>query len=280
MERRTPHAGAAVAAALTAAAALAVCDSRYRLELTEYSLYCPRLPAAFDGFRIVQLSDLHGARFGRDNERLVRAVARLQPDLIALTGDLAGRDMQLAAVEGLLRGLRGIAPCCAVSGNHEWAGACHWPLRELLDAYDVRSLENCWTCLERGGARIVVAGAEDPYGWTDRIPPEELAARLREAYPEDFVLWLGHRNDWIRKYPALPVDLILSGHAHGGIVRLPGLGGLLNNDHSLGAEYEAGLYHSGRFTLLVSRGLGNSVPIPRLFNRPEIVSLQLRSGQA
>ena len=104
--------------------------------------------------------------------------------------------------------------------------------------------------------------------------------QLRELAEKDFVLWLGHRNYWVSRYPDLPVDLILSGHAHGGIVRLPGLGGVMNNDHSLGAEYEAGIYPGEGFQMVVSRGLGNSVPVPRLFNRPEIVSIVLKKKQA
>ena len=93
------------------------------------------------------------------------------------------------------------------------------------------------------------------------------------------MLWLGHRNFWVKKYPELPVDLILSGHAHGGVIRLPGIGGLLNNSHSFGAEYEAGVYAGERFKMVVSRGLGNSVPVPRLFNRPELVTVVLKSAQ-
>ena len=243
-----------VAALLLAMTALAVCDSRWHLEVTEYHLYYDRLPAAFDGLRIVQLSDLHGAVFGRDNRRLIRAVRGQKPDLIA--------------------------PLTYVSGNHEWAGGCIFRLRTLLARYGVHSLENRYEAWENKGAAIVIAGVDDPCGWADQIPPDALAAQLRREYPQSFVLWLGHRNDWAEKYPDLPVDLILCGHAHGGIVRLPLVGGLLNNDHSLGAAYEAGLYHSGSYDMLVSRGLGNSVPIPRLFNRPEIVTVILHSGQA
>ena len=111
------------------------------------------------------------------------------------------------------------------------------------------------------------------------IRPEELAEEIRQAYPEAFVLWLGHRNYWVERYPALPVDLILSGHAHGGIVRLPFIGGIFNVNRRLGADYETGLYYEGDYCMEVSRGLGNALPVPRLFNRPEVVVLTLRSGQ-
>ena len=125
-----------------------------------------------------------------------------------------------------------------------------------------------------------MAGAEDPNGRADMIKPDALAELLRQEYPGEFVLWLGHRNYWAEKYPELPVDLILSGHAHGGIVRLPGIGGLLNVNHSFGAEYESGVYQGERFQMVVSRGLGNSIPVPRFLNRPELVKIILHCGQS
>ena len=112
------------------------------------------------------------------------------------------------------------------------------------------------------------------------IKPDALAAKLREEYPEDFVLWLYHRNDILRDYPRLPVELVLSGHAHGGIVRLPGLGGLLDVRGSFGAEYENGLYSIGNLRMLVSRGLGNSIPIPRFLNRPELPVITLKCAES
>lgn len=267
----------AVAALLLLAAVCVVCDSKYDLQLTEYEISSDRLPKELDGFRIVQLSDLHGSTFGKDNERLVKLVAEQQPDLIVLTGDFAGSKEQLPTLDSLLRGISGLAPVYYINGNHEWAGGCVEPVRSIMEKHGVKYLSNQYEALEAGGGRIVIAGAEDPNGRADMLKPQALAEQLRRDYPEDYVLWLGHRNYWVEQYPELPVDLILSGHAHGGIVRLPVVGGLLNTDHSLGAEYEAGLYYSGGYCMLVSRGLGNSIMIPRIFNRPELVSIVLRS---
>ena len=108
--------------------------------------------------------------------------------------------------------------------------------------------------------------------------PDEFIEGLRREFPEDFVLMLGHRNFWVQQYPELPVELILSGHAHGGIVRLPLIGGLFDVQHRLGAQYEKGLYKSGSYVMAVSRGLGNSIIVPRLFNRPELVTIVLESA--
>ena len=129
--------------------------------------------------------------------------------------------------------------------------------------------------ITRPGGSIVVCGVEDARAGARVTPADELVCRAREKYPDGFLLFLGHRNDWLRRYPFLDVDLALGGHAHGGIVRLPMIGGLLGNDVRFFPDYDGGLYR-GSYDLIVSRGLGNSVPIPRLFNIPEIVSITLR----
>lgn len=262
---------------LTAAALSA--DSRWHLQLSEVSPRFPSLPPALDGYRIVQLSDLHGARFGRENRRLCEAVLAQQPDLIALTGDFADSLEQLGATEELLRQLQGAAPIAWVSGSHDRAGGALSALRRLLDQYGVLRMENRYVPLPWKGARLILAGVEDPNGPADMIRPEALAAQLRADYPDDFVLWLAHRNDWVRSAPALPVDLILCGQAHGGVIRLPLIGGLLGIGRRFGADYEAGVYRGERFLMLVSRGLGSSSPVPRLFNRPEIAVITLHSGR-
>ena len=106
---------------------------------------------------------------------------------------------------------------------------------------------------------------------------EELVARLRASEPESFVLMLAHRAYWAEKYPELDVDLILCGHTHGGIVRLPLVGGLAASNMGLFPEYDAGLFELPAYKLFISRGLGNSVPLPRFLNTPEIVSITLRT---
>lgn len=261
---------------LTAAALTA--DSRWHLQLTEVELSFASLPPALDGYRIVLLSDLHGAFFGPDNRRLARAVLAQAPDLIALAGDFADSHAQLPATAALLRQLQGAAPIAWVSGNHDWAGGALPALRRLLDQYGVLRMENRYLPLSWNGARLILAGVEDPNGPADMIRPAELAEQLRDEYPEDFVLWLAHRNNWLRDEPALPVDLILCGHAHGGVIRLPFVGGLIGTGRRLGADYESGVYRGKRYAMLVSRGLGSSSPVPRLFNRPEIVVITLHSG--
>ena len=266
---------------LTAAAAavmLTACiilDSRFTLETTEYSARFDDLPPEFDGFRIAVLSDLHGMSFGEDNSRLIRAVSDAKPDMIAILGDMITYPSDLPAFENLLSGIEGIAPIYCINGNHEWAAHCVDKVRELAFSHGAHVLSNAYEPLYCGSSRIIVCGAEDKNGRADMETPPELAARLRGEYPDDFVLWLYHRNDTLTGFPGLPVDLVLSGHAHGGIVRLPFIGGLLDVHRKLGAEYEKGIYEENNTVMIVSRGLGNSIVVPRFLNRPELVCVTL-----
>lgn len=254
-------------------------DSRWRIVTTEYTVSSEKLPAEFDGFRIVQLSDLHGAEFGEGNERLLKKVAAAEPDIIALTGDLADENTDLSVIDTLLDGLTDIAPVYYVSGNHEWWAGNLGELAELFDAHGVTYLRNEYVLLERGESGIVLAGVEDPNGYSDMKKPDEVVDIIRKTYPDAYTVLLGHRNYWVEEYPDLEVDIILCGHAHGGIVRLPFAGGLLGTDRSLFPDYVDGMTASGSYKMIVSRGLGGGVPIPRFLNNPEIVVLTLKTPE-
>ena len=265
-----------VLAALVAALLLL---SKYGLSVTRLSLEFDDLPRGFDGFKIVQLSDLHGSEFGRDNARLIKAVAQEEPDIIALTGDFLDEGkagQELPALEALVKELVKLAPVYFVSGNHDWASGAEQELFEALEAAGAVCLRNDFLSLERGGDSLILAGVEDPNGPADMETPEELVSRLREAAPAAFVLLLAHRAYWAERYPELDVDLILCGHTHGGIVRLPFLGGVAGTNFALFPEYDAGLFETGAYKLYISRGLGNSVPLPRFLNTPELVSITLK----
>lgn len=249
-------------------------DSAENLELTRYTAENAGLPESFAGFKIVQLSDFHGAEFVDDIVTLVKAE---KPDIIALTGDFITDGGDLPAVRELAQRLTDICDVYFVSGNHDFASGKIDELSDILKACGVKYLRNEYVVLERRGERIVLAGVEDPNSWADLEPPEEFIGRLRAEFPDDYVALLGHRNYWMEKYPELPVQLILCGHAHGGIVRIPGIGGLLGTDRTLFPDYEAGKYDNGRYTMIVSRGIGNSVALPRFFNRPEIVGVVLKN---
>ena len=267
----------AVLLMIAALFALLFADRANRLVTTDYTVTSARLSADFDGFRIVQLSDLHAAEFGKDNARLVRAVAAAQPDLIVLTGDFIEAEDQIPVTLALARQLVPLAPVYFVSGNHDWASHAISALFDGLADAGVTCLRNEFVTLQRGAGSIVLAGVDDPNGLADMLKPDEVAAAVQAEHPGAFTVLLGHRNYWVEEYPTLPVDVILCGHAHGGIVRLPGVGGLIGTDRTLFPDYTAGMFASGQYQMIVSRGLGQIAQLPRLLNNPEIVCLTLRT---
>ncbi len=252
------------------------------LQTTRTQAELPALPAGFDGYKIVHLSDLHGHQYGEDSGELLDRVREEGPDLIVITGDLIDQESQLAMVPALARGLAAVAPAYYVTGNHEWAlgtGAVR-ELKNVLSQCGVTVLSNQYQILERDGARIVLAGVDDPNGYADQTSPEELAAAIQADQPGLFTLLLAHRNDHFGQYANAGYDFVMSGHGHGGIVRLPLVGGLIGTDRRFFPPWTAGVYTVGDSTLFVSRGLGNNtVPIKgfRIFNRPELAVVTLRA---
>ena len=249
-------------------------DSAEHLELTRCTVTNHKLPQSFSGFKIVQLSDFHGAELVTD---IVETVREQKPDIIALTGDFITDEGDLPAVEQLVSQLSDICEVYFISGNHDFASGRIAELSDILSSCGVKYLKNEYVTIQRGGESIVLAGVEDPNSWADLEPPDAFLKKVRAEHPDDYIVLLGHRNYWMEKYPDLPVELILCGHAHGGIVRIPGVGGLLSTDRTLFPDYEAGMYDNGNYTMIVSRGLGNSISVPRLMNRPEILSIELKN---
>lgn len=250
------------------------------LQVTHTQVELPALPEGFDGLRIVQLSDLHGHEYGEGSGELLRLVAEQEPELIVVTGDLIDQKDQLRMVPALARGLAGIAPTYYVTGNHEWAlgTAAVKELKGVLDQCGAVPLSNRYEVLERGGSRLVLAGVDDPNGYADQTTPEELSAQIGDAEPGLFTLLLAHRNDHFEQYARAGYDLVMAGHGHGGIVRLPVVGGLLGTDRRFFPPWTSGSYTLGESAMFVSRGLGNNTtPFKgfRLFNRPELAVVTL-----
>ena len=265
--------------ALFALAAGFVYWQNFTLQVETVELFFESLPPQFDGLRVAELSDLHGRSFGKNNVRLLRALQKARPDMICICGDLFDEKTDLTMLEPLLTGLTDIAPVYYVTGNHEWQVK---NLREILQkmrAWGVTVLENEERVLFRGGAEMVVAGVHDPCGPYDMKTPAALVRELRSAQGNDFILMLSHRNDELAMWSQLGVQLVLSGHCHGGVVRLPFVGGVFGTRRELFPEYDAGVYRQDGTTLFVSRGLGYTNVHFRLFNRPHVPIMILRSGK-
>ena len=247
------------------------------------------LPSAFDGLRIVQLSDLHNREFGENNARLYRAVEQAGPDVIFLTGDLVDEyaEEPVPYARAVGRALSAIAPTYYVTGNHEWAhgNAVVEAIKTALREAGVTVLSNEYVPLERNGETMLIAGVDDPNGYADQKTPDALAREIYSAYDDPFWLLLAHRNNLFNgRYCRLGADLTFSGHAHGGIWRLPFTDGLVDTNMHLLPSFTSGFYHCTDedcegAEVFVSRGLGNSPRWAfRLFNRPQVAVITLKKG--
>jgi len=259
-------------------------DSNTRLVTSEYEVGFANLPGAFDGYRIVVLSDIHAAEFGAGNERLIGKVRATNPDIIILAGDFIDNhetidtEAQLAIADTLVLGLEPIAPLYYITGNHEWDNGGVRELLALLEEREVSVLRNKYTRLAKGGDSVILAGTDDPNGPADMPKPEEFVGKIREAEGRDFIVMLEHRNYNLELYSELGVELVLSGHSHGGIIRLPFVGGLIGQQRDWFPENTNGVCAQGGTKMVVSRGIGNHTGFPRFLNNPEIVVVVLRNS--
>lgn len=257
------------------------------LECNIISVYSDRLPAAFDGYRIAQVSDLHNAEFGNDNEMLIQMLKDSNADLIVLTGDLVDSshtdfDVAVRFAEKAVQ----MAPTYYVTGNHEaWLGQAYDMLENRLEQIGVEVMREEAVYVEQDGDRILLLGIDDPEfyereateydGGASRIQDVIDGLRYRE---DEYTIVLSHRPELFDAYVDAKVDLVFSGHAHGGQFRLPIIGGLVAPGQGLFPSYDSGLYSQDITCMVVSRGLGNSVIPLRICNRPEVVVVELHSN--
>lgn len=244
-----------------------------------------RIPAAFSGFRIAQISDLHNAEFGKDNAKLFKRLSECEPDIIAVTGDLVDMnhtdlDVAITFAQKAIR----IAPVYYVTGNHEAHLPQYDALRDGLEAAGVILLDDKALQLEHGGDKITIAGLSDPDFRTRYDMFEETSATgaaFKKQIHEDqgYTILLSHRPELFESYVSCGADLVFSGHAHGGQFRLPFVGGLIAPNQGLFPKHDAGLYIDGDTQMVVSRGIGNSIIPVRFHNRPEIVLAVLQAGR-
>lgn len=252
------------------------------LMVSEVSVSSARLPASFPGYRIAHVSDLHNAEFGEDNARLLQLLSDCAPDLIAITGDLI--DANRTDVEVAVRFARKavqIAPVYYVPGNHEARCSEYGALKSGLEEAGVTVLEDEAVSLERNGETIALLGLTDPAfsnrGDSAGEVPAMTVAKLNGLMEQGtaYSVLLAHRPELFETYAACDVDLVLSGHAHGGQFRLPLVGGLIAPNQGLFPKYDAGLFAEGNTNMIVSRGIGNSIIPIRFNNRPEVVLIEL-----
>lgn len=259
---------------IAAGAAVLIAIMNKSITVTEFRVESEKIPESFSGLRIAQISDLHNCRFGEGNERLLSVLGEARPDIIVMTGDIIDSyrtDVDVGCE--FVREAVKIAPCLYVMGNHENRVSKEYKtFKEAMVEAGVEVLENeCYT-LEKDGGSITFIGLSDFVYDSPHILPtlRELAGKA-----EGYKIVLSHKPDFFEDYARAEADLVFCGHAHGGQIRLPLLGGVIAPGQGLFPEYYEGIHQKENTGMIVSRGLGNSLWLFRVNNRPEIVVAQL-----
>lgn len=233
------------------------------------------LPEEFNGYKILQISDLHSKTFGKNQQTLVKKIILENPDVIFVTGDLIdSKNYNTDVCLQLCSQMSEIATVYFVTGNHEaWSNKFDAFEVQLKDA-GVKVLRNESEFITLGNSKILVIGVDDP----DFQGYDNMMIRIDELikpHPETYSIVLSHRPELFTSYAERKIDLIFSGHAHGGQIRLPFIGGLVSPNQGWFPRFTSGIYSSGKTSMIVSRGLGNSIIPQRLFNKPELVVVTL-----
>ena len=266
--------------------------------ITRYSLSYKNLPEGFNGYRIVQISDLHGKYFGQGNKTLSEKIKGLKPDILLATGDM----MSSTADDGnafldFLDCFKQYCPVYMCLGNHEqiarWLnnGSTSEKYNQFIKGIERRGvivLDNSMKILEKKGDKISLQGLTlELYHYSRRdLDNSDDSLLLKTDYidkvigkrGELFTILMAHNPAYFKEYSFWGADLTLAGHVHGGIIQIPFKGGLLSPEHIFFPEYDAGLFESDSTKMIVNRGLGYSKINFRLFNRPEISFIELKGN--
>lgn len=255
------------------------------IEITELSYDSKKIPIDFEGFTIVQISDLHNKRFGKQQSSLLNKIQSLNPDIIILTGDLVDSSYtNLESVKEFILPATAICPVYYVTGNHEAWIDQYAQLETVLTNASVILMDNRKIELTRNQSKVELYGISDPLMLSSTASEEELrkmvTTKLKDlshkSNPNTLKILLSHRPGLLDIFSDTEMDLVFSGHVHGGQFRLPFLGGLIGPNKKILPKFTSGFYYQGNTTMVVSRGLGNSVIPIRFLNRPEIISLTLK----
>ena len=270
---------------LLLAVALAVVPSRVWISVEAYEISTARKA---EGVQIALISDLHGQEFGEGNERLERKLAGQAPDLICVVGDMFEADAsedEIADFAALLRELVEIAPVFVSYGNteiaYEAANGAQW--RQAAENAGATVLEEDYVDLEINGQALRIGGI---FGYAFRNAQNEAAWKASETYQflsnftetDAYKILLCHRPDSFifgEAYNNWAVDLVLCGHTHGGLCRLPFVGGLYAPEQGWLPQYDKGLFTLGEIKMVITSGLSGYGWIPRVLNLPEITMIQL-----
>ncbi|MDR3076447.1 MAG: metallophosphoesterase [Synergistaceae bacterium] len=243
----------------------------YRLTVSRYTFHTPKIRGPI---RLLLIADLHSCYYGKNQSALVEAIETQNPDALMFAGDIADDKIQIGNAERLIEALSGKYPCFYVTGNHEYWSGKAGEIKNIFRSHGVTVLEGNRMPLSVRGEKIIVCGVDDPEsGQFNR----QLESTANGIETDSCSVLLSHRPELLGQYALKNFDLVLTGHAHGGLWRIPGiLKGLIAPNQGFFPKYTSGAYKEQPTTMIVSRGLAReSTRIPRLFNSVELVVVDL-----
>ena len=252
------------------------------LQVSNYTIESNKIPKDFDGFKIAQISDFHNTKSKKLTNDLVEEIKKTKPNIIVLTGDLVDSyKTNINVVISFVEKINDIAPIYYVTGNHEARIDNYDELKDKLEKNKVIILDGKLEIIKKDNSEINLIGIDDPsfnfntYRDDSTIIQDSLVPIKYNK--NNFNILLSHRPELIETYAKNNFDLVLSGHAHGGQIRIPFIGGLIAPNQGLFPKYTSGIYEMNNTKMIISRGIGNSVLPFRVNNRPELVVIKLKN---
>lgn len=251
------------------------------LQVSSYDIVDSRIPKEFNEYKIVQVSDFHNTKSNKLTDDLVKEIKIQKPNIIVITGDLVdSRNTDIDVAISFIKKIKNIAPIYFVNGNHETRISKYSTLKEMLENEMVIVLENKTEVIEIDDAKINLIGINDPNMSYNpyALDSEKIKNELIDTNYDknNYSILLSHRPELFDTYVDNELDLVLTGHAHGGQVRIPFIGGLVSPNQGFFPKYTSGIIKEDNTNMIVSRGIGNSIIPFRVNNRPELVIVQLK----
>ena len=235
--------------------------------------------------KLLLIADLHSHIYGENQNKLITLMATEKPDVIVLAGDIADDIEPIEGTELFLKGIAGMAPAYYVTGNHEFRSGKIDSIKNLFKKYNVKVLEHHYEKLRIKDIPLIIGGVDDPDIVKYKDPKFNWEKTMYQAFTDlnrqsEYKVLLSHRPECIKAYKNTSFDLVLSGHAHGGQVRIPYLlNGLFAPGQGLFPKYAGGMYKHEKLIHIVSRGVSYHFLRPRVFNPPEVVVIKIISSQ-
>ena len=252
------------------------------LSISNYNIINNKIPSSFKGFKIVQISDFHNTKSKKLTNDIIEEIKKQQPNIIVITGDLIDSkryDLQVSL--DFLKSIKDVAPIYYVSGNHEAGSGRYEEIVNSLKGIGIKILDDEFEIISVNEDKIAILGLGDPSFYPSYISDQskyDLKETINNIDDNSiFKLLISHRPEIFNIYVENNIDLVLTGHAHGGQIRIPFIGGLIAPNQGLFPKYTSGTFKEENTTMIVSRGIGNSILPFRINNRPELVVVTLNN---